>query len=181
MIAGGGQTSYYLAKFLLDMKMKVKIIEIDPDRCRELSEDLEDALIINGDASNQNVLYEEGIEETDAFISLTSIDEENIVYSMFASLKKVPRIITKVNRGCEAIYTFENENYEIQEFSVRDDFKKFNVKIKDLNIKDGVLLIAIQRGRNIIIPTGESEIKENDTIVLIDNSDSIMNINDILE
>ena len=220
MIAGGGQTSYYLAKFLLDMKMKVKIIEIDPDRCRELSEDLEDALIINGDASNQNVLYEEGIEETDAFISLTSIDEENIVYSMFASLKKVPRIITKVNHidldgvieeanidtvitphriatdnivkfvralnnskngGCEAIYTFENENYEIQEFSVRDDFKKFNVKIKDLNIKDGVLLIAIQRGRNIIIPTGESEIKENDTIVLIDNSDLIMNINDILE
>jgi trk system potassium uptake protein TrkA len=97
IIAGGGTTSFYLAKFLLDMNMKVKIVEINQDRCKQLSESLDKALIINADISNQNVLYEEGIEETDAFISLTSIDEENIVYSMFASLKKVPRIITKVN------------------------------------------------------------------------------------
>ncbi len=220
IIAGGGTTSFYLAKFLLDMNMKVKIIEINQDRCKQLSESLDKALIINADISNQNVLYEEGIEETDAFISLTSIDEENIVYSMFASLKKVPRIITKVNHidldgvieasnidtvitphriatdsivkfvralknskksSCEALYTFDDDSFEIQEFSIKDDFKELDTKIKDMHLKESVLIIAIQRGRNIIIPNGNTVIKENDTIVLIDNSDQLKNINDILE
>ena len=220
IIAGGGTTSIYLAKFLLDMKMKVKIIEMNPDRCKELSAMLDKALIINGDTSNQNTLYEEGIEEADAFISLTSIDEENIVYSMFASLKKVPRIITKVNHidldgvveaahidtvitphriasdvlvqfvralshskksSCEAIYTFDDDSVEIQEFSIKDAFKATDIKLKDLNIKDDVLIIAIQRGRNIIIPNGNTTIKENDTVVLIDSSHELKDINDILE
>lgn len=220
IIAGGGTTSVYLARFLLDMKMKVKIIEINPDRCKELSSLLDNALIINGDISNQNTLYEEGIEETDAFISLTSIDEENIVYSMFASLKKVPRIITKVNHidldgvideahidtvitphriatdnivqfvralenskksSCEAIYTFDDDTVEIQEFNIKNDFKATDVKLKDLKIKENVLIIAIQRGKNIIIPNGTTTIKENDTIVLIDNTHELKDINDILE
>ena len=220
IIAGGGTTSVYLAKFLTDMKMKVKIIEMNPDRCKELSEILDDTLIINGDISNQNTLYEEGIEETDAFISLTSIDEENIVYSMFASLKKVPRIITKVNHidldgviekanidtvitphriatdnivqfvralenskksSCEAIYTFDDDTVEIQEFNIKNDFKYPNVKLRDLKIKDDVLIIAIQRGKNIIIPNGNTIIKENDTIVLIDSTHELKDINDILE
>lgn len=220
IIAGGGTTSVYLARFLTDMKIKVKIIEINPDRCKELSELLDKTLIINGDISNQNVLYEEGIEEADAFISLTSIDEENIVYSMFASLRKVPRIITKVNHidldgvieaanidtvitphriatdnivqfvralenskksSCEAIYTFDDDQVVIQEFVLKDDFKKTNTKLKDLNIREDVLIIAIQRGKNIIIPNGNTVIKENDTVVLIDNTLELKDINDILE
>ncbi len=220
IIAGGGTTSVYLARFLTDMKIKVKIIEINPDRCKELSELLDKTLIINGDISNQNVLYEEGIEEADAFISLTSIDEENIVYSMFASLKKVPRIITKVNHidldgvieaanidtvitphriatdnivqfvralenskksSCEAIYTFDDDQVVIQEFVLKDDFKKTNIKLKDLNIREDVLIIAIQRGKNIIIPNGNTVIKENDTVVLIDSTLELKDINDILE
>ena len=220
MIAGGGMTSYYLAKLLLDMNVKVKIVEMNPDRCKELSEMLNGALIINGDVSNQNVLYEEGIEKADAFVALTSIDEENIVYSMFASLRKVPRIITKVNHieldgvtdranidtvitphriatdhivrfvralgnskksSCEAIYTFEDDKFEIQEFVIKDDFKKLNTSIKEMNIKENILIVAIQRGRNIIIPNGNTEIMENDTIVLIDSSEALKDINDILE
>lgn len=97
IISGGSSTAVYLAKSLLDMGMQVKIIEINEDRCKVLSEKLPGALIIHGDVSDQNVLFEEGIESCDAFIALTSIDEENIVYSMFASMHKVPKIITKVN------------------------------------------------------------------------------------
>lgn len=97
MISGGSNTAIYLAKSLLEMGMQVKIIEIDEDRCKNLSEKLPNALIIHGDASDQNLLFEEGIEEVDAFVALTSIDEENIVYSMFANMYKVPKIITKIN------------------------------------------------------------------------------------
>ena len=75
IICGGSNTAVYLAKNLLDLKMQVKIIEIDPERCKVLSETLPKALIINGDVSDQNILYEEGIDNCDAFIPLTSIDE----------------------------------------------------------------------------------------------------------
>ena len=97
IISGGSSTAVYLAKHLLEMGMQVKIIEINEERCKVLSEKLPEALIIHGDVSDQNILFEEGIESCDAFIALTSIDEENIVYSMFASMHKVPKIITKIN------------------------------------------------------------------------------------
>jgi len=97
MIIGGSKISVYLAKTLTDMGMHVKIIELDKKKCRELSTILDDVLIINGRASNQNFLYEEGIEKCDAIVSLTGNDEENIVYSMFASSVGVPKIITKIN------------------------------------------------------------------------------------
>lgn len=97
MISGGSSTAVYLAKNLIDMGMQVKIIEVDEERCKVLSEKLPEALIIRGDASDQNILFEEGIESHDAFVALTSIDEENIVYSMFASMYNVPKIITKIN------------------------------------------------------------------------------------
>ncbi len=219
IISGGSNTAIYLAKSLLEMGMQVKIIEISPERCMTLSEKLPGALIINGDVSDQNVLFEEGIESCDAFVALTSIDEENIVYSMFAAMQKVPKIITKINHinldgivekshidtvitphkiatgqivkyiramqnsdksSCEAIYKINDDLFEMLEFTVRDDFKALDCKIKEIKFKDGVLIIAIMRGKSIIFPTGNDEIKESDTIVVIDTNDEIRDINDIL-
>ena len=97
MICGGSDTAIYLTKILLDTGMQVRIIEDNEERCIKLSEELPKALIIHGDVSNQNILYEEGIEKADAFVSLTGIDEENIIYSMFATNLKVPKVITKIN------------------------------------------------------------------------------------
>lgn len=219
IICGGSSIAVYLAKNLIDMGMKVKIIEINEERCKVLSEKLPKALIINGDISDQYVLYEEGIESCDAFVTLTSIDEGNIVCSMFASMKNVPKIITKVNHisldgiveksnidtvvtphkiasnqivkyvramqqgqnsSCEAIYKFDDDSFEVLEFNIKDDFKKLNIPIKDMNLKDGVLIVAILRGKNIIFPNGMDEIREKDTIILIDDNSSIKDINDIL-
>lgn len=97
IISGGSNTTIYLAKSLIEMDMNVKIIELNEERCELLSEKLPEALIINCDASDQNLLYEEEIDKCDAFVSLCSIDEENIITSMFAGLLNVPKIITKVN------------------------------------------------------------------------------------
>ncbi len=97
MISGGSNTCVYLAQMLIEMGMFVKIIEANEERCRLLSEKIPKALVINGDVSNQNLLYEEDIENFDCFISLNSIDEENIVHSMFAKSINVPSVITKVN------------------------------------------------------------------------------------
>lgn len=97
MIAGGGRISYYLAKSLSNMGIAVKIIERNPQRCHELCELLPDAEVINADAADHELLEEEGIGRVDAFVSLTGVDEENIIMSMYANSQKVPTVITKIN------------------------------------------------------------------------------------
>jgi len=97
MIVGGSKIAYYLAKNLIEDKVKVKIVESDFEKCKKLDEILDKALIINGDGSDKNLLIEEGIENIDAFVATTGIDEENVVYSMFANSINVPKVITKIN------------------------------------------------------------------------------------
>lgn len=221
MVSGGSPTAVYMAKMLINMGMFVKIIELNPIRCEELSEQLPKAMIINGDVSNQELLYEEEIEKYDCFISLNNIDEENIVHSIFAKSINVPTVITKVNHinldgvvemsgidriitphkiatnqivnyimalansnnsSCETIYKFDNEKFEILEFNVKNGFKFLNTKIKDMKIKDGILIVAILRGKNIIFPTGDDHIEENDTIVIaVDENDEIKELSGIME
>lgn len=98
MIAGGGTIALYLARILKQARMKVKIIERDKERCEFLSEQLPEAMIINGDATNQELLNEEGIATTDAFVSLTNMDEENIMLSLYANEVSEAKLVTKVNK-----------------------------------------------------------------------------------
>lgn len=98
MIVGGSRITYYLAKMLEEAKLKVTIIEQDLTHCNELSELLPRAIIIHGDGSDQRVLLEEGIRETEAFVALTGFDEENIMLSLYAASQTKGKLITKVNR-----------------------------------------------------------------------------------
>lgn len=100
MIIGGGTICFYLAKILLESNIRVTIIDKDPQRCKMLSDELPEANVICGDAANQNVLLEEGIENCESFVSLTGMDEENIFLSLYArrASKKDVKLITKINR-----------------------------------------------------------------------------------
>ena len=99
IIAGGGTISYYLSTLLLSSGIRVKIIEKDKERCDFLSVALPDATIIYADATDHSILQEEGLANTDAFVSLTNMDEENVFLSLYAT-KLSPRSkkITKINR-----------------------------------------------------------------------------------
>ena len=99
MILGASRIAYYLAKRLLASGNSVKIIDNDPDRCREFAELLPEAVVICGDGAEQELLLEEGIESMDAFVALTGIDELNILISIFAQTKNVKKVIAKVNRN----------------------------------------------------------------------------------
>lgn len=103
MIIGGSKASYYLAKQLLSVGIQVKIIESDRERCEELSELLPDAIIINGNGTDGELLKEEGIETIDSFVPLTGIDEENVMLTLHARQISKAKVITKVNR-----LTFKN-------------------------------------------------------------------------
>lgn len=96
MLLGAGKITYYLAKMLVQSGVKVKIIDKDKDRCLEFSNMIPEAQIIYGDGMNKEVLLEEGLESTDAFIALTGNDEQNILIS-FTTVNIVPTVIAKVN------------------------------------------------------------------------------------
>lgn len=98
MILGASRTAYYLSKMLLGSGSSVKIVEMDRQRCTEICDALPDAVVINGDGAQQELLLEEGIRSVDAFVALTGMDEENILISYFASSQNVPKVISKVNR-----------------------------------------------------------------------------------
>ena len=98
MLVGGGKIAFFLAKILLDAGLSVKIIENSLERCEFLSEKLPAATVIHGDGTDRELLDEEGLSSCGAFASLTGMDEENILLTLFA--KRVPglKTITKINR-----------------------------------------------------------------------------------
>lgn len=98
MLLGGGKISYYLAKQMLDFGATVKIIESNRETCEFLAEHLPDATIICGDATNEHLLAQEGISKMDAIASLTGIDEENVLMSLYARSITKAKIVTKINR-----------------------------------------------------------------------------------
>ncbi len=98
ILIGGGTTCIYLAEQLLEMGIRVKIIERDEKRCDELSELLPKATVIHGDGTDKQLLIEEGLEHTEAFVALTNIDEENIMLALFAKSMSKAKLITKVHR-----------------------------------------------------------------------------------
>ncbi len=98
ILAGGGMISYYLAKILIATGISVTIIDIDPKCCDLLSEIVPEATIICGDATDQQLLSEEGLEHAQGFAALTGLDEENILLSLYANTVSDARTVTKINR-----------------------------------------------------------------------------------
>ena len=98
MIIGGGKSTYYLAKLLMNMGIEVKIIESNRQKCEELSILLPKAIIINGDGTDEELLKEEGIETSESFVPLTGIDEENVMLTLYARKVSKAKVITKINR-----------------------------------------------------------------------------------
>ena len=99
MITGGGKMGYYLARQLCETGgYNVKIIENDMKRCEHLCEILPDADIVLGDGTDNATLMEQGLAGQDAFVALTTIDEENIISAMYANSLGISKTVAKVNR-----------------------------------------------------------------------------------
>ena len=98
MIAGGGNLGYYLGRILTEARIQVKIIEKNEQRCIELSDLLPKAMIINGNATDRQLMTEEDIETTDGVIAVTNQDEENLLLALYASKVSGAKVITRINR-----------------------------------------------------------------------------------
>ncbi len=98
VLIGGGRVGYHLANQLIEMGVKIKIIEINKQRCEELSSRLKKGSIICGDGTDHDLLKSERVYDYDAVVTLTGIDEENILLSLLAKNNGVDKVVTKVNR-----------------------------------------------------------------------------------
>ena len=98
MVLGGGRISYYLAKMVERMGIRVAMFERNPEKAKMLSEMLPHADIIEGDGTDQDLLEQENLTGMDAFIALSDRDEENLMAGLFAQTRGVPKVVVKTNR-----------------------------------------------------------------------------------
>ncbi len=219
IIVGGGETTYYLAKQLLPMGIGIKIIEQDKERCNELSELLPQAMIIHGDGTDRNLLDEEGLPRIHAFVSWTSLDEENIMLSLYAKSVSKAKTITKVHRisydeiidsldlgsvlypknitaeyilqyvramqnsigsNVETLYRLIENKVEALEFRVNEQSELVGVPLKELRLKDNLLIACINRKGIIITPGGQDSIMLGDTVVVVTTNQGFHDLKDIL-
>ncbi len=99
LICGGGRVSYYLAELLEKSGIRAKVIDRSYERCAELAALLPETAVICGDCSSPRLLDDQGIGQVDALLSLTGMDETNMIISLYGSRCQVPQIITKLSRG----------------------------------------------------------------------------------
>ncbi|HHX69859.1 MAG: Trk system potassium transporter TrkA [Miniphocaeibacter sp.] len=163
MIIGGGRISFYLISRLLKQNYNVKVIERKKDIADYLSFTFPDADIIREDGTNQDILEEERIENFDTFISMTGIDEENIIASIFANQKGVKQTITKVDRtrilniiDLEEIGTTISPKKVISDKIVQ--FIRTNIKFTNSRIE------AFHRIANDKVEAIEFEIQSNNAV-----------------
>lgn len=219
MIVGGGTIAIYLARQLLEMKIKVVIIEQDQDRCERLAELLPEAMIIHGDGTNKKLLMEENLEFAEAFVTLTNMDEENILLALFARENSRAKLITKVNRisfdsiidqldlgsviypkyittdyilqyiratqnsigsNVETLYHILDNKAEALEFCICENSPVVNITLKDLKLKNNLLISCINRNGRVIIPRGNDCMRVGDTVIVVTTHKNLGDIQDIL-
>lgn len=220
ILLGGGKISFYLAKNLLDSGANVKIIEKNPERCLELSNILPEAVVIQGDCMDQDLLLSEGIEHADGVAALMDYDEENILISLYIQSVSKAKIITKVNNtsfdsilhglkiktiihpknltgeyiasyiramqnslgsNVETLYKLNDDAVEALEFRVRSTSRVTGIPLQELNLKDNLQVISINRHGKIILPQGSDKIMCDDTVVVITKHKGLSDLDDILK
>ena len=220
IIVGGGKIAYYLSKQLSTQGIKVKIIEKDKNRCQVLAEKLPYVTIIHGDGSDDELLNEEGIENTDAVLALTGLDEENIVLSLSAKSLYHKKTIAKVTRmnyaglsdvlkvdsivapkkivasqiiryvrakmnkdndsSVKTLYKIVDGEVEAIEFKVTEQFKYLHKTLNEMKIKEHVLVAAIIRENEVIVPKGNTTMELNDYVIIVSRGEIMKSLTDIL-
>ena len=206
MILGGSNIALYLAKSLSKQHISVTIIEQDRERCHELTELLDNTVIIHGDGTDINLLEDERMDTMDAFVGTTGFDEENLLMALVAKQAGVYKTVAKISRrnyikiidrlgidvALNPIFITESnilklirggritsvslligEEGEVTEISISDNLAVVGKSLKELVLPNGVVIGAIVRNGEVIIPNGKTIIKANDKIIVFSLSEDL--------
>ncbi|MBQ8886465.1 MAG: Trk system potassium transporter TrkA [Candidatus Gastranaerophilales bacterium] len=146
-IIGGGNVGLMLAQNLEKANMKIKILEFDYDRCVELTENLKNTLVINGDGANFGLLEEERVGESDVVVSVTNNDEKNLLCSLLAKQMGVPKVITRVSKNSNA-KIFEKVGIDVaisQNAAAIEDIENHLIKT------EVEILATVERGQGKVL------------------------------
>lgn len=141
VIAGGGNIGVRLAR-LIEHSHKVKLIELDPDRALFASQKLSNTIVLNGDASDEELLNEENIEYTDVFCALTNADEANIISSMLAKRLGARKVMALINRSSYVDLVQSNTI----DFAISPQQVSIGSLLKHIRKGDVVAVHALHRG-----------------------------------
>ncbi len=219
-VLGGSRSAVYLAWELARSHTKVRLVEISPEKCVRLAAQLPEAMIIEGDCTNSDLIHSENIFDTDALVCLTDRDEENLLMAISAQRSGVGKVIAKMTRpnyielvretgidsiispkditagqitryvralansegsAVESLYRMLDGAVEALEFTATASSRPvLNIPLKDLKKKHGILVAAIARENDIIIPGGMTEIREGDRVVIVSKSIGLNDLTDVL-
>ncbi len=98
LIIGGGTIGYYTAKSLLGIGIDVHIVEVSPERAEELSDLLPDATVVVANGTDKVKIMEQGLDRTDAVITVMGEDEANVMMALFARTKSNAKLVMKVEQ-----------------------------------------------------------------------------------
>jgi trk system potassium uptake protein TrkA len=206
LLVGGGNLGLKLATALEELSIHTKLIERDPDRCRELAELLDKVIILQGDGSDQGLLQEENIQDMDVVVTLTGDEETNILTSLLAKRMGAQKTVTRISRfsyfplvsaiGLEHIVSprraaintmlqyvrrgqvlsamaLKGEEAEVLEAVALETSDVVGKPLQDVPFPKGALVVAIIRGDEVIIPTGDSVIQPHDRIIIFSTRQGI--------
>ena len=209
MILGGGNVGYYLAKRLEKNKIQVTLVEQDKARCQELSEILDNVLVIHGDGTDIHLLEEENLKSMDAFVGVTGFDEENLLMALMAKQAGVRKTVAKISRSnyikiidrlsidaaINPVYITASSilkyirggkvvsvslllggDAEVTEIIIDRDLPCIGKSLLELPIPKGMIVGAIVRNNDVIIPKGSTIIEANDRIVVFCLSENLSSL-----
>lgn len=146
-IIGGGNVGLKLAKSLENLKLKIKIIEKNEERCNFLSQELKTALVIHGDGTDLELLNEEDISSSDVVVSVTNNDEKNLLCSLLLKQLGAKRVISRVSKNTNASL-FEKVGIDIAISSRTASLNEIKNNIKDTNIG---ILATVEQGQGEVL------------------------------
>ena len=146
-IIGGGNVGLKLAKSLENLNLKLKIIEKNEERCNFLAEELNNALIINGDGTDLELLNEEDISSSDVVVSVTNNDEKNLLCSLLLKQLGAARVISRVSKDTNATL-FEQVGIDIAISSKTASLNEIKNSVKDTNIG---ILATVEQGQGEVL------------------------------